>query len=331
MLYPGASRFFGLLLCVGGLAGLSAGCRSVAPSVRPAEPIAPPTTRPVAVLGKPAIDLTRGGTGFPLDARVAPTSKQQLVDALTRAYAQRLEGTPVLNIRADGPSVDNLDELRIDISGSTVKQSFSPQSPPKDFIGTPFLNVARMTYVADPLHYFNYSASLVLHATNAEMALFPGADGKLSLVMTDCRAGTAKLHVELDDLRNGVLAGARLRRSAAFSVVGVTLSLVSRDARSLEADVVVQASILLLPATFRVAGRVDIDEQFNVYFTHLSATGIDASGSLIASLLQGKLDKLNNKAAPLMRLPGNRVRVTDLKLSLDEALTIDVRFAGSRN
>lgn len=332
--YPGAIRSFVLALLLGGVAGLSTGCRSNAAEIAartPPEPIAAPTTRPVAVLSKPAIDLTRGGAGFPLDLKHPPATTDELVNALTRAYTDRLEKNPVIDILAEGESVSELDELKIDLSGSTVKHSFAPQGSPREYKGTPFLNVARMSYIANPLHYFNYSASLILDATNAEMSLFAGADGKLSLMMTDCHEGSAKLRVELDDLHQGILAGAKVRKSAAFSISNVQLRLTSRDTHSLEADVIVQAAVLMLPATFRMTGRVDIDDDFNVYFTHLSATGIDASGSLVAGLLQGKLDKLNNKAAPLMRLPGNRVRVTDLKLSLDDALTVDVRFAGGRS
>lgn len=330
-LYPGASRLLVLGISLAGL--LSAGCRSSAArwaSEPPPAPIPPPTTRPVEVLNRPAIDLTRGGTGFPLDVTQPPASIIDLTNALARAYANRLDGQSAPEVRAEGASVQQLDELAIDLSDSRVKSTFAPQPPPKVYTGMPFLTVARMRYVADPLHYLNYSASLILEASNAEMALFTGADGKLSLIMTDCQVGSARLRVEMDDLREGLLAAARLRRSPAMSIDGMQLRLVSHAENSLEADVLIQASVLLVPASFRLTGRVDIDDDFNVYFTRLRATGLDAGGAVLAGVVQARLDQYNNKAAPLLRLPGNRVRVTDLKLSLDQALTVDVRFAGTR-
>ena len=95
-----------------------------------------------------------------------------------------------------------------------------------------------------------------------------------------------------------------------------------------------------LPVEFRlralahVAGcphcRADVDEQFNIHFSSLKAEGDDPSGAVLAGLVQGKLDVLNNKAAPLLKLPGDKVRVKDLRITLDNALTVDVQFEGTR-
>jgi hypothetical protein len=316
-----------LLLTMAGLLG--AGCRSnrAAPPVqRP-----PTTTGPVQVINKPAIDLSRGGASFPLDTTTAPQTIDELVAALTNAYTNRLEDGKHVKIAARGESVHDLDTLDIDLTNSAVKASFAPKEQPKSVRAMPFMNVGHLRYVADPLKYQHYAASMVLQAENAELALVPGEDQKLGLSLVDCSRGSAHIHIDVDDLRESITAGAKLKGTKAFAIEGIELSLRSDFPRSIEAELLVKSRVLLIPAKFKLTGRADVDADFNVRFSNLNAQGQDPSGALIAGVVQGKLDKLNNKAAPLLKLPGDRIRVTDLKLTVDQSITIDVKVAGSRS
>jgi len=316
------------------VAVLMAGCRF---RQKP-QTLGPPSNRPVEILKKPAIDLARGGAGFPLDTSVVPANTNELVEALTRAYASRLEADPSIDIRAEGQSVRQLKLLQIDLTGSTVRGDYLPKDTVKEKTKdneakthlTSFMTADTLRYVADPLKYQTYSASLILEADQTELALVPTKDGKYTLALTDCRTGRATLRIDQADLRAGLVAGARLRKTIALAIEGVELNLQSQGEQSLAVDMVVRARVLMLPAVFRLNGRADVDSNFNVHFTHLSAAGADPSGAIVAGAVQHSLNNLNNKAAPLLRLPGDKIKVTDLRITLDEALTIDMAFAGTK-
>jgi len=316
------------MMCSLLLIAIGAGCRSRSQNM---DDLPPPTTRPVEVIQKPAIDLARGGAGFPLDVVTAPTTIEQLVDALTRSYQARLEADPMIGVLAVGNTIGELKSLEIDITGSTVKSSFTPTGPAKSVpAARPFMRVGQLTYRADPLKYATYDASMTLQATNARLALLPAADKKLSLVLYDCREGSARISVALDHLEKGLTAAMRIRGGMALKLRSVEMRMRSASAHNLEADFTVHAHMLMVPTTFRLVGRADVDSNFNIHFTSLAAEGNDPSGAVIAAFIQGKLDKLNNKAAPLLKLPGDKIHITDLSLKLDDRLTVEVKFAGTQ-
>ncbi len=305
----------------------SSGCRTRAKRL---DDLPPPTTRAIEVLQKPAIDLARGGAGFPLDTEKPPATIEELESMLSKAYAARLEADPNIKITADGEKLTDLQRLTIDITGSTVRTTFTPKSQPKTASATPFLRVAHLQYLANPLKYQNYDASMTLQATEARLALLPDEDKKLSLALYDCREGSARISIGITDLEQGITAAAKLRGGVAMRIKSIEARMRSQSPRNLEAEVTVNANLLLIPTRFRMVGRADVDTEFNIHFTSLAAEGDDPSGAVIAALIQGKLDKLNNKAAPLLKMPGDKIRVTDLKITLDQRLTVEVQFTGTQ-
>lgn len=319
-----------LSIVLAALAMLASGCRS---RPRALEDLPPPTTRPVEVLQKPALDLARGGAGFPLDSKTAPTTIDELHSRLTAAYLARLEGEPTVRIRAQGQTISRLDLLEIDLTGNRVKGTIAPQSHDDRrarITATPFMQVDALRYVADPLKYRGYDASMTLEAFDARLALVPSPEGDLTLALYDCSRGTARISMELDDLERGLAAAVRLRGGFAAQIRSIEMRLSSESTRTLEAEITINVRLLALPATFRLIGRADVDNNFNVHFTSLTAAGNDPTGAVIAAYVQTKLDKINNKAAPLLKLPGDKIRVTDLKITLDRRLTVDLSFAGTR-
>jgi hypothetical protein len=192
------------------------------------------------------------------------------------------------------------------------------------------MRVDELVYRADPLKYANYDASMTLVASNARLAVMPAQKGKLSLALYDCRQGRARISVGVEDLERGLTAAARVRKVAGLKINQIDLRLKSISAHNLEAEVTVHANLLLVPTSFKLLGRADVDDDFNIHFTSLTAQGNDPTGAIIASVLQGKLDKLNNKAAPLLRLPGDKIKVTDLRITLDQRLTVELAFAGTQ-
>ena len=307
----------GLLLC-------GTGCKSGKPPVK--QPL----------LARPAIDLSHGGGGFPVDADKPPATSRDLLLAVYNAYKLRLEAPA--NIRIAGDTVQGmtgpfapLKRLDIDLTGSTVRGDYVPKDGLKKDarpIGT--LLVHDLRYAADPLKYQHYSAGMRMTARDAELEMSPTNDGKLALSLTDCHDGHAKLVVALDSLRQSLQEGVKIKRSLAFMIDSVALNLTSDNPRSIAADLLVRSRVLLVPATFRLTGRADIDPEFNVHFSKLDATGLDPTGKVIAGLVQSRLDKVNNRAAQLLKLPGDKIKVSDFEIHLDKSLSVDVSFKGTK-
>lgn len=304
------------------------GCKSrPAEDLRAAEPACPP---PVQMLGKPAIDLSRGGGGFPLATKTVPMSESDLTAALKAGYAERLVDASVIKLDiAEGPAVGVLNRLVIDISGSAVRSDFVPKSQPKVAEPVAQLRVADMQYLADPLNYQHFTAGMRLETVDAVLGILPAGDGTYGLSLVNCQTGHARLELSMDGLRQSLAAGIKTKQSAAFKIDAVDLAMNSDNPRSLEVDVLVHARLLLIPSDFRLKGRVDIDDAFNVHFSRLDATGTNPAGKIVAGVIQGKLDKINNKAAPLLKLPGDKIKLRDLAMTVGESLVIDAELVGT--
>ena len=305
--------------------GASSGCRCRPTSDAHADVVA----RPVEILKKPAIDLSRGGAGFPLATTTAPTSATDVAEALRAGYIERLESPQWVRVDVTpGAKAGSLGRILIDISGSAVRSDFTPKPQPKQNDPVGVLHAGVLRYVADPLHYQHFTAGMRLEATGAALAVLPAGDGTFGLSLTDCRTGHASLTLSMDGLRESLAKGVQVKQSVAFMIDSIELALASDDARSLEADVAVHARVLLIPADFRLTGRIDVDDDFNVHFTKLNAAGLDPAGKVIAGIVQTRLDKLNDKAAPLLKLPGDRIKLSGLSMFVGDALTIEADLVG---
>ena len=312
-----------LLLCIA--AGV--GCKANKP---------PPPPEPKPLLKKPAIDLSHGGGGFPVEANAIPANSNELIRAIYQAYALRLQQPAKIRINAQtvpgqtGPLAP-LKLLDIDLTGSTVRGDYIPKDGlKKDTQPLGTMRVAELSYVADPLKYQNYTAGMRMTATRAELALSPTNDGKLNLALVDCRKGNAHLQVDLDSLRASLQEGVKIKRTLAFMIDKIDLDFASANPRNLSVRAVVHSRVLLVPATFSIVGRADVDDDFNVHFSNLDAHGLDPTGKVVAELVQSRLDKANGRAAPLMKLPGDKIRVTAFKIHLDHKLAVDVGFKGTK-
>jgi hypothetical protein len=134
--------------------------------------------------------------------------------------------------------------------------------------------------------------------------------------------------VTKDDLRQLVLSGAKQNaQRAAWWVFDVQLNLVAPTSRSLEAEMRVKGLWLLLPTDVTLRARLEIDDQYRALLSGLSIRGNDPGGKLLASVVQGALDKQNNRLTPLATFEGDRIELKGVQIDADEELRIVIRFA----
>ena len=326
--YPHSALRYGVAVV---LAALAVGCQS-----RGMARHAVSEPQPIGLLTKPMIDLSHGGAGFPLISAAVPKSADVLADSLRTAYTDRLEDGGTVTVAVE-PAVSqsrshhrrSFDSIDIDLTGSTVKPAVvaKADAPATQPVG--ITHVRWLSYVAQPLKHSTFAVNIGLAVTEADLAAFPGGDGRLTLALVDCTSGQATLKVTQSDLRQGILAmfKAKLKNNLTAAVDRVDLTLASERPNTLYGQMVLHTRVLLLPATIELRGRLDVAGN-HILFTELYAHGRDPAGAIAAAFLQEKLDVYNNKIGPILRMPGNRIHVTNVAFSVDQNLTIDATFAG---
>jgi hypothetical protein len=113
---------------------------------------------------------------------------------------------------------------------------------------------------------------------------------------------------------------------AVFFVTDTKLTMTSDNPRSLQLTVEVRGFWLLVPADITVTGRIDVDGDFNATLSHLSCTGIEVGGPLLAGFINTALKKYQGKVMPLAAFPGDKLKMRDLHIGVDDALHIDAAF-----
>jgi hypothetical protein len=305
--------------------GVMAGCQTNHKTT--ARVIPPkPATEP-ALTAKPMIDFRRGAAGFPLVGHLPLNSRDNFVKELTGGYLARVDlpaTRPAVVARGRFPDLDSLD---IDLSGGKIRDSYRPTSLKSVRRLTPIASVRSLSYTADPLHYDDASQSLRITASDVKLALIRGRGDKEVLVMTDASQGEARFFASLDDL-NTIVRDATDDNAgrAVFFVRDTRLTMMSENPRSLAATVQIRGLWLLIPTSITLSGRIDIDQHFDATLSHLSCTGTDVGGPLLAGFINSALKKYDGKVMPLAAFPGDRMKMRDLHISVDDALRIDAEF-----
>ena len=302
----------------------SAGCRS-----HQRLPATRPLPQPVEMLKKPAIDLSRGGAGFPLATKQVPQTAEALQAALTAGYAERLTTPELVHVDVVSESPSDPGHVDVDISHAKVRTDYTPKQQKKEESPVATVRAGRLSYTAEPLNYQHFTAGMRMVALDARLGIIPAGDGTYGMSLVNCSTGRAFLRMSMEGLRDGLAKGVQVKQSVAFGIDSVTMDVTSDDPHALALDVLVRARLLLIPASFRIVGRAEVDEAFNVHFVGLNASGLDPTGRIIAGVVQSRLDKVNGKAAPLLKMPGDQIKVSDLTIAVGSDLTIDIGLVGT--
>lgn len=324
------------LLCLSLIAiAWIAGCTS--PSRQNPAPTASasftPSTQPSVakpVVGtRPLIDFARGAGGFPLSEDALPDSRDELVASLTDEYQARVTIEPdVAPVVATGSDYPNLETLVVDLSGGKIKSAYRPSTfKAVGRLQRRVLHVDDLFYTATPLQYVDGRTNLRIIAHDVTLGLLHGRAEQAALVMTDAKDGVVHFEVPLEDLRSMFKVSAKTGGSrAGYSVSDVQMKLMSDDSRSLTCELRVRGIWVLLPTAFKLTGRIDIDDQFNAHLSNITCKGEDVGGALLAGFIDNALKKYDGRVMPLASFPGGRIKIRDVKISVDDSLRIYAAF-----
>src|SRR4051794_23278965 len=298
-------------------------------SNRPQHPTAPPipTTRPVTS-SKPLIDFSKGAGGFPLSSDALPSTRDALVASLTAGYRARVDAPEgVVPVIAAGDQYPQLDALLVDLSDGTIKSGFRPNTFKSTVTLEDGLRVKYLQYVARPLKYVDGSTNLRIVAHDVKLGLLRGRGDAAALVMTEARDGHVQFDVKLDDIRTMMLTSAKSgANKAGYHVNDVQVNLSSADSRSLACELHVKGFWLLLPTSFKITGRIDVDDAYNAHLSNIACSGEDVGGLIFAGFIDGAIKKYDGRVMPLASFPGGRIRIQDLHINVDNSLRLDVSF-----
>jgi hypothetical protein len=286
-----------------------------------------PAAQPLAI-SKPLIDFGHGAGGFSLLGKTLPHSSDVLARELTAAYAQRVDlptSRPVVVVKGD--KYPHLDRLDIDLTGARLKPDYKPTETKSSAKPQPALTVGELSYVARPLYYQQGQTNLSFSAKDVQLALLQSRKDRAVLVMTEAHDGLVDFSISQDDVQRVVLSSAKENASkAAFFITGLTTHLSSDGPHSISIDLDVDGWWLLVPTTIHFTGRCDVDDAFNAHLSHLSCSGSNVGGPLLAAIVNGAIKKYEGKVQPLAAFPGQKIRIRNLDIHLDDDLRVKIAF-----
>jgi hypothetical protein len=276
-------------------------------------------------ISKPVIDFGRGGGGLPVDGVKEVRSAADLLLGLSQGYKARVELPKDHDSIMIAGEFPHLDMLRIDLSNGTLKKDYKPRQFKKPSAPTSLVFAKEFQYVARPLRYQNGPIEMQITARDAELSLIRDGD-HASLVVTAASEGTFEFSMNVADVKPMLMAGAKSHGRGGFSVKDINFEARSEGERSLVVDMKVDATWLLVPASFRLGGRLDIDDAFNVRLSGLRCDGENLGGLLLAGFIDDAMQKHNGKVMPLAQWPGNKIQLSGAQIQVDDQIRIKAGF-----
>jgi hypothetical protein len=100
----------------------------------------------------------------------------------------------------------------------------------------------------------------------------------------------------------------------------------ARGARSVSADIRLQARKFLLRANIDISAQLDVDENFVAKISALSCKGDGAIGSLACGALDPHLRRLNGQSFSLMSLPFGELQLRDVRIAVADTIEVTADF-----
>ncbi|HZE12838.1 MAG TPA: hypothetical protein VE086_03695 [Chthoniobacterales bacterium] len=266
---------------------------------------------------------------FPLKTSIFPATAadlgRHLNDSLRELFA--LTHDPV---EVRDKSYPHLDSLTACLDGAQLPER-PPPMPSSTGEQRPALTIDSLALNASPLVVGPAPVQFKLAAKDVELRRANDRDENILLLVHDASDGHIEISLAISDLEALIAEVARTEAGKhGVNIEGVELSLRSRSPRSLAADVRLRAKKMFFTASLGVTGQLDLDEQLNARISGLDCTGEGAIASVACGVLKPHLQKLDGREFPLMSLPLGEVRLHDVRIALDDKLSVTAEFGSAR-
>ena len=223
-----------------------------------------------------------------------------------------------------------LETLNISLDGARL-----PDRPPPvpTVIGqsVPALTVDRFAVEAAGMQVGPAAVDFRLVAANLQLHQAADRDGQIVLLLHNAADGRIETSIATSDLDALIADVARAEAGKhGVNIDSAELSLRSRSPRSLAAEVRLRAKKLFVSANLRITGQLDLDEHLTAKISGLDCVGEGAIASVACGILKPHLQKLEGREFPLMSLPLGEVRLRDVRIAVDEKLSVTAEFGSTR-
>jgi hypothetical protein len=225
----------------------------------------------------------------------------------------------------------HLETLNICLDGARLPER-PPPIPTVNRPTEPALVVDRFRVEGAGMQVGPATVDFKLDARDLQLQQAADRDGRVVLLLLHNAAqGRIETSIATRDLE--ALIADVARREAAkhgVNIDGVQLSLKSRSPRSLSAQVDLRAKKLFISAALRITGQLDLDDQLVARISGLDCTGEGAIAGVACGVLKPHLQELDGREFPLMSLPLGEVRLSDVRIAVDEKLSVTAEFGSAR-
>jgi hypothetical protein len=265
---------------------------------------------------------------FSLNSKDFPQSASDFERAMEASLGQyvRKDGQIVTVSSRVFPYLDaiaiNLDRAQID---ARMPAPVRPRGETKEAC-----EAALVTVSARDVLIQGVPVSLRLEARDVVFHKGEDDNGDALLIVKRANDGHITISASQIDLENSITEAARTEaRKKGVSVESVRLALRARGARSLAADVQLQARKFLLRAKIDIYGQLDIDNDFVAKISQLKCKGDGALGSLACGVLEPHLQRLDGRTFPLMSLPLGEIQLRDVRIAVADTIEVTAHFGSA--
>ena len=262
---------------------------------------------------------------FPLYTKKLPADAADLAVVLNESVNRIFSGveTPV-KVRDKG--YPHLAEIKIALDGAELRSD--PPSPPSTKgKSSPALQVDKLHLKAAGITLGPAVADLRLEARDVLLHQAKDKAGEIVLVLQSAADGEIEINADKSVLEDAIATVAKAEAGKhGVAIDQVQLSVTSRSARSVDAEVQVRAKKLFFSTIIRIAAKLDLDEELNATLSGVTCDGEGAIGSMACGFLSPHLEKVNGRTFPLMALPLGEVKLRDVRMEAGKRLTVSAEF-----
>jgi len=255
-----------------------------------------------------------------------PSTKDELAQALDEAlhrYASKPGRIVDLSVRV----FPYIDEIAINLDGARV--DVQPPVSPRLVGGTTLAyEAAFVTLTGRQISVRGVPLSLRMEARDVVLHKGQDENGDAVLVVHHMRDGSLALSAVQRELEAAIAEISR-REGRGITINQVRLATRARGARSLSADLSLQARKLFLHSRIEISGQIDIDDYFTARISNLKCKADGAIGSLACNALDPIFRQFDGKTFPLASLPLGDIQLHDIRIAVTDTIEFTANFASN--
>ena len=253
----------------------------------------------------------------------SPKALEHAIEETLRQFCRRAE--PMVAI--GGSELRKLDRITVDLSGAVL----DPPHRPGPYAGSdvkPAIFVRELAVSGDPIKILGNELVLELRASDVELDEAKGPMGGIFLVLRKAATGEVRVAIERVELEELIAKAAAIAaQKQGVTIENVSLELIPRNLKMIDARVTVTARKLMFRAILKLSGGVAVSDNLVATISNLRCEGDGTIAALACAAITPHFRKIEGRAFPLSALPIGEVRLRDVECAVDqERVTVTAQF-----